>query len=439
VQAQRGASPRGRSATVFDALPFLRDATPEKRRYIASVLRPIAPAGRTLSQIKVAEIVGANRHRRLAEVIAESCMTDLCIDVRIEKLVPSTRSFNSEPVRSVDLSTRLFNLLLKHDLLKWDRLRRLRPRDLLALQGAGTGTASDVLAYAIKRGLEATSAERLPSDPGHHSSQRAALSKVIRDANGLLLLAFVDEFLAELPVSALAAPRLTAKPRRAVMQMGSTVSLQDVRRFLAGQSSESGLRSTFNTAQRRNLLSESLSQFDSRVVAWASAALWDDRLQWVVPTPLRLKTFRLNDRLLRSRVDAMSAFGRRVGASGNIEIWLPLVSIEGVIEIKKLRAPDVPYLRTALARGAAALRLDANLRPWDAAFSAKLAALPLTWLYQYSPGARMLILTERLERGGYTNVGHLGVLHPDALSIIRSSGVSDWIGLRSGLAQTLRR
>jgi hypothetical protein len=221
--------------------------------------------------------------------------------------------------------------------------------------------------------------------------------------------------------------------------MGRTVSLQDVRRFLVEGTDEGGLGSTFNTAKRRRLLGESLAHFESRLFSWAAGALWDERLQWVTPPSLRSRTFRLDDRPLRSAVGGISEFGRRLGAAASMEVWLPIVSIEGVIQIKKVRSPDIPYLVTAVARGAAALQLDARLRPWDVAFSPKLAALPLTWLYQHAPGPRMLTLIERLERIGYTNVGHLGALHPEALSIVRSSAVSDWIALRSGLARKSRR
>jgi hypothetical protein len=264
---------------------------------------------------------------------------------------------------------------------------------------------------------------------------KAKLHRVLRGANGALLTDLVDEFVGGLPLSSLAAPVLTAGLRRASLEKERNVSLRSVRAFLSGGSETGDLQQIFNTTKRRDALADSLLLFDSRVYAWARGALWDPRFKWIAPPSLRQPANVA--RRLRRTLESNAA-GVALAGQAAVDVWLPLSSIEGLIEVQRLRSADVSTLAIAIERGCRSLKVTARARPWDRRFPARVAALPLHWLYQHEPTARMDTLIARLERGGCFNVGHLRILHPDAIVAARSHPMSYWISLRAALASLSR-
>jgi hypothetical protein len=425
---------RGSRSKLYEGLPFLRELSLDARKAIAaSVAGPRASDIRPLSQLYVDEVVNPSQIRRLSQAVAEHGM-EVLLDVPIRRLVPSSALLRGRLVGRTETSTRVFNGLLENDLLKWEKLVATRLQDILSMRGMGRSAACEVLALAIRNGLQAANDDPVAVDNGIASSPLSyqKLNKA-RGVNGTLLAELLEEFVTSLPASSLAARIPKGTTRHALLQLNGTVALGSVRDFLSGAEGLDLLGRTFSTARRRSTLEESMRHFDSAVLSWARGRAWDQLYKWVVPEKFRSWNIAHEDRPLRSRLEKSTGLGRRLSVASGVGTWLPLMSIEGVIEIKKLRAPDTPHMLSAIARGLVELGLDGRARPWESRFPTRIEALPITWMYQFSPTRRMETLLHRLQRGGYTNIGHLRTLHPDALPLVRRASLSEWVALRSEL------
>ena len=232
----------------------------------------------------------------------------------------------------------------------------------------------------------------------------------------------------DLPVSALANPSSPAYVKAALFELGRAgLTVRAVREHLAGESHED-LSGWFNTVKRNDVLQTQLMRFDSAVRNWTIGSRWDGRYNWLLPPGLRSlrpDTLQLQRALLRSPL------GARLIDAADVKYWLPLLSVEGIIELRRLRAADMPLLTTAVDRNCRALQLARRVRPWERNHPRALSALPLGVLYQHAPTGRMETLIKRLQHAGYVNLGHLRVLHPAARRWAGHAAVSEWIRMRS--------
>lgn len=200
------------------------------------------------------------------------------------------------------------------------------------------------------------------------------------------------------------------------------------------------LSRVFNTEQRLRQLRRALDRFDTAVQSWTVGELRDPRFSWVIPNRLAAAalTGQVTD-TLRERLQDSGLGAMLLERAPHFLIWLSVLSLEGVIEIDRMRAADYPVLSLMISRGASSLGFHGKARPWLPRFPKKMQALPITWLYQFDPSPRAGTVLARLERGGLCNLGHLAVLHPEGFHWIRKTPPEAWRAVQLALKHPVAR
>jgi hypothetical protein len=112
--------------------------------------------GPEILRVDLASLVGSERHRQLASVVADSTVvTDPDASaLSLVELVVGLRMARGT-VEVGDVPQRLYNLLGRHHALDYPSFSRLHLSDCFAWQGVGIKSIRDLLAEAIEVGLEA--------------------------------------------------------------------------------------------------------------------------------------------------------------------------------------------------------------------------------------------------------------------------------------------
>ena len=228
--------------------------------------------------------------------------------------------------------------------------------------------------------------------------------------------------------------------QRAALSLSASVTLFEVEEYLEGSELiPHKLGSPFNTERRRNALRDGFEDFSDTVRRWDADQRWDERVSWVVPDPrLRMPSSSglppADLRALVSQADGELA--TELTEKDDASVWLPLLSLELINELRNLRIEQRTSLIRALSRGCRAL--DAPpVRPWSSEFDRRLLSLPLAWLFQFEPRSRMERLLSQLIAIHCTNVGHLVAFHPGAWELARKYSSTEWIRLRLALTRHL--
>lgn len=258
------------------------------------------------------------------------------------------------------------------------------------------------------------------------------------DAGGTLSL---QPFVDALDMGSVAFPLLKPGERRKALDLSRDVTLGIVRQFVNVVSEPSNpkaneefsaLAEAFKSNTRFNHLRSALSLFDEQLEKWMRGSRRDPRFSWILPDDLanELLSERSHWRDIESRLRGVRSWRSRLWRSGHVDGWLPLLSMEGIIAVGRSQNSDVMRLSAAL--GIACLRqgLEPHLRPWLADWPTQLSALPVGWLYQFDPTPRSETMLRRLDEAGCTNVGHLVILNPEALTLCRRVSTPDWATLK---------
>ena len=113
----------------------------------------------------------------------------------------------------------------------------------------------------------------------------------------------------------------------------------------------------------------------------------------------------------------------------DLDIWLPLLSLELIQKLKSMNSKTFGMLHRALIRASRQAGLSDGLMPWTRQFPSDLASLPIHWLYQFDPTSRFLRILTTLSSAHCTNVGHLVAFHPVSVDSIRRFDHKFWTRL----------
>lgn len=260
-----------------------------------------------------------------------------------------------------------------------------------------------------------------------------------------------------LAVTALAFPELKRRQRLRVLELGASVSVSQVRDFLLNGKGSRELYDIFGTTLRQVELWKALAFFDSTVRAWTGKRRRNPRYSWVMPrggsSGVLREVVRSIDRLIEACIEASARqtdvqkvtrlrlqarrhrrLKARLQSSADVSAWMPFMSLEGCICLKHLGESDRNAILAVIARGMREFSNVEDWRPWTKSYPPELRAIPASWLYQFDPRRRIGIALQRLYDTGYTNVGHLVILHPDCWELARSTEVDQWVRIRAEVA-----
>jgi len=243
-------------------------------------------------------------------------------------------------------------------------------------------------------------------------------------------------FVESQPLGSLAYPYLSERQRTLAIDRGEKLTIGDARDFLAGAGYENELDTIFTTGRRQAQLARAVSAFDATVSAWIDGRKRDERFAWVLPN--RLLTSVLDGRITLTLAHRLAAVpvGKRILDIESSCMWLPYVALEATNELRHLRSGDHALISIMISRGCRRLGIEASARPWRPRFSLRVAALPISWLFQFDPTPRGSSILDRLAQGGLANIGHLVVFHPDAWSLLRTTPSEQWRALHRTLRRT---
>jgi hypothetical protein len=224
--------------------------------------------------------------------------------------------------------------------------------------------------------------------------------------------------------------------RTLVAEQGGAYTVTDARNFLeAADSYPAGIADLFGTRSRRRRLGEALDAMEHVVEHWTYTDRRDARFSWILPAKLAQAARRnkLTDSDLAARIVGVEGWSRRRHYLSECSRWMPFLSLEGVNELRRLRSADVGALQTSLALTARDGGHSTQVRPWHEGTPQNVMSLPITWLYQYSPTPRFATVLSRLTQVGYSNIGHLAILHPASLRAVGRMPKDRWFNLARGL------
>ena len=146
------------SIRLTEVLPFAERLAPSEldRLLLRSGLGMPGMRGAHIPPIALDERIAV---QRFAELLSEAMMASVA-NQPLVTLVPILDSSGGDAVDLRDTSARLFHLLKKHERCRWDRIKLLRPIDVLRWGGAGKKSARQLLQLGIVRGLVLTRRER---------------------------------------------------------------------------------------------------------------------------------------------------------------------------------------------------------------------------------------------------------------------------------------
>lgn len=257
-------------------------------------------------------------------------------------------------------------------------------------------------------------------------------------------MAELDASVQKLPLAAAACPHMSRRQREAVVTVGAWVSVADggqVAGFLhrdeplEPEKSE-WIDSVFNTELRRSQLRNAIRTFLEIRSCWFRDGGRDSLSRYLIPDPAAQQALWIGYDSEWLEILQRSELGKELLLSASPQS-LATISVEAILGLSKLRASDRSLLLTAYRRGTKALGVVRSGYPWEDT-PPEIAALPLSWLYAYTPVDRLWHLITRLSQASVKCVGHLSVLDRPMWSLVHSIPMVEWMRLARDLDASLQ-
>ncbi len=248
------------------------------------------------------------------------------------------------------------------------------------------------------------------------------------------------EIIDSLPLGALIGPEIPYRQQQLILELSRSVTLGDLRAFLTVVLTSKGARylklygalgEVFYSRRRQRHTKTALSRIDSMVSQWMEGDRRSTRVSWLIPDELlkkKLSMDALSRQAIQNHVNKLgdTPLLNRVKELKDGEKWLPFLSLELVLAIKRFSASDY-YAFTTLVTKAVHKLTTLNIKgPWEDTFPNHLSTLPLYCIWHYDPKPRNYQLITKLVAAHCTHLGHLAAFHPEALAAFRSLSKPHW-------------
>ena len=264
-----------------------------------------------------------------------------------------------------------------------------------------------------------------------------------------------------LSVSSLAGFEFSGKRQKNLVELGKGKSILELKDLIKRGQGSTELAQIFNSKSMILHADRAISRFQAITSFWVNGKQRDSRATWVlrsewfptglsqqelleiIESPLRtligglsLSTIERLQELCTTALDSQVLEIRRILREvdwrqnfNDLDIWLPLLSLELIQKLKSMKSKTFGVLHRALIRANRQAGLSDGLMPWTREFPTELASLPIHWLYQFDPNSRFLRILTALSSVHCTNVGHLVAFHPVSLDSIRRFDHKFWTRL----------
>ena len=200
------------------------------------------------------------------------------------------------------------------------------------------------------------------------------------------------------------------------------------------------LADLFNSPDRLKQADTAINRLSAAVNNWDSGQRRDPKVTWIVPdafltrelVPTGDEERRFWAILKRTDHPLLQSLGPDSGA----QQWLPLLSMELLYEMKRMRSGDRSLLQKMMlkaSRDAGGKEVDG---PWEDKFPQHLSSQCVFSLYRFESTPLALALLTRLKAIYLLNVGHLTAFHPEAWHLVRSLNNEVWTKLTIDFSRT---
>ena len=219
-----------------------------------------------------------------------------------------------------------------------------------------------------------------------------------------------------LPASSLCGFKIVPRVRTALLQLGESVSLGDLREYLDREEPIGPLAMIARTDyERRSLLDAYCEFIEAASESFRPGRAESPKLAWIVPQA-RLTPMAHFDGIASQAItdkELLAELGEEYRS------WLPWMSLGIVNVFRRWRQPRIRTIRRAmfkLAGGAEAVF------PWEGQYAPWRRYLPMHVLYRHEPSRHLEAVIASFTNLGLRSINDLRCCHPDAVSASKAKG-----------------
>ena len=203
--------------------------------------------------------------------------------------------------------------------------------------------------------------------------------------------------------------RLVPRVRAALLELGDEVSLQDLQKYLNGDSASELLASITKSKYEKESLTQGYSQF----IAAAQDGLRrgrarSDKLAWIVPDSRLTSDMQIDSRT----VDRIAELGFSTRVGSDYQSWLPWMSLGMVNLFRRWRQPRIRTIRRAMFKLSTGSEVPF---PWESGYATWQRYLPMQSLYRHEPSRLLDEALAAFSSLALTSINDLRCCHPDAV------------------------
>ena len=250
----------------------------------------------------------------------------------------------------------------------------------------------------------------------------------------------VDRMVSRLLMSSIAGPEFVGQHRAAVVEQGKNYTIAELKAMVYRGIGESDLSDMFRTEQRLSQADSAIKRFVSVAEMWKSGKRRDNKVTWILGNNFskeELSAYAVDHSKMMAKLGNLGDDHSWLFAnSSDVNVWLPFLSMELVLEIKRLKPGDLSVLQKVLLKATRDIFKESpHINPSSPDFPCDVQSYSIFWLFQFEPTSQCLRILIRLNNIHCRNVGHIAALRPSALDAIRKFDATAWRNLAIGLGR----